>query len=157
MRFNKIWTEECVACAERRVYCIYSHYYSDLNSFKEISKNLAAISARLLWVPLNRSFAGILLTLIFDPNLDPNYMRILLWVCVKEASSCFLLLRAYNVGKILSPMKTKLVNPSRSIRIVEVTGSNPVCSTQGLAEVQVLFLLVLDFCKISAEKFAEWA
>ena len=29
---------------------------------------------------------------------------------------------------------------ARYIRIVEVTGSNPVCSTQGLAEVQVLFL-----------------
>ena len=78
---------------------------------------------------MNRSFAGILFTLNFDHNSDHNFSRNSVHDTVRVVFFHHPLFCAYNVETFLQSSAIPLKTPSRPVRIVEVTGSNPVCST----------------------------
>ena len=91
---------------------------------------------------MNRSFAGILFTLNFDHNSDHNFSRNSVHDTVRVVFFHHPLFCAYNVETFLQSSAIPLKTPSRPVRIVEVTGSNPVCSTPNPAFRCRIFCLI---------------
>ena len=89
------------------------------------------------------------LSKIFDHNFDHNWRKKERsnGVNDKEMTTCKNQ-RIYSRKISFRPLERAHRGLSRGIRIVEVTGSNSVCSTINQSEMTGLSLLLMDFCKL---------